>query len=84
MDLSGATVVFNMKFKDGAVKVPRGPATIVSVSPPVLSYAWDFADTTEAGDFVGEFEVTYASGDRETFPNEGNSYIPIVIGEDIA
>lgn len=46
-----------------------------------VRYAWEIGDTDEAGGFLGEFEVTYADGDVETFPNDG--YLTIAILEDL-
>jgi hypothetical protein len=35
-----------------------------------LRYRWDDADTADlVGEYAGEFEVVYADGGRETFPN---------------
>lgn len=39
------------------------------------------ADTDTAGRFEAEFEVTYADGAVETFPNDG--FIVVQIGPDI-
>lgn len=85
VDLTGATVVFNMKDSSGSVKVNRGVGSIVTATgTPTVKYDWAPGDTDTAGDFSGEFEVTYASGLPGTFPNGEDEFIPIVIGEDIA
>lgn len=81
--LSGASVVFNMR-ADGEEEnlVDRSPAVVeVATGTPTLRYNWLAADTAEAGTFVGEFEVTYADGSVETFPNEG--FITVQIDEDL-
>lgn len=82
--LTGATVRFNMRAKDtGAVKINRAAATIVTeTGTPTVRYDWIGADTDTAGFYDAEFEVTYAGGAVETFPNNG--YIRVNIGEDIA
>lgn len=81
-DLTGASVVFNMRRKNGGVVVNRANATIVS--PPTdgtVRYAWQSGDTAIAGLFEAEFEVTYPGGAVETFPNR--DYIIVSIAEDV-
>lgn len=73
VDLSGASVVFNM-----TGRVVRAPARIVSASPPVVEYAWQPGDTDEAGRKSAEFEVTYAGGAIGTFPNADHLVINIL------
>ena len=46
-----------------------------------MKYVWQTGDTDTAGTFQGEFEVTYTSGEIETFPNDG--YIGIEVLADI-
>lgn len=84
VDLTGATVCFNMRAKDsGAVKVNRAAAAIVTATgTPTVQYDWTGADTDTAGFFDAEFEVTYAGGAVETFPNNG--FIRVHIDGDIA
>lgn len=84
VDLTGASVVFNMKDASGTVKVSRGSGSVVTATgTPLIKYDWVSGDTDTAGTFYGEFEVTYASGRPGTFPN-GEDDIEIVISEDIA
>lgn len=80
-DLVGASVVFSMRSEAGLQIISRAPATIISTSPPVVGYDWEPEDTATAGKFVAEFEVTYAGGAVETFPNWTN--IGITIMEDL-
>lgn len=83
-DLTGATVRFNMRAASaGAVKINRAAAVVVTeTGTPTVRYDWQAADTDTAGYYEAEFEVTYAGGAVETFPNSG--YIRVTIGEDIA
>ena len=67
--LSGASVVFNMTDSDGIVKVSRGAVTVSDAVNGVVDYLWLPADTDTAGLYLGEFEVTFADGTVETFPN---------------
>lgn len=63
IDLTGATVVFNLR---GVLT--RAPAAIVTALPPVVEYVWQAGDTDQLGLRPAEFEVTYAGGAVETFP----------------
>lgn len=82
--LTGATVRFSMRDRStGAVKVNRQACSIVTATgTPTVQYNWQGADTDTFGFFEGEFEITYAGGAIETFPNTSN--ISIRIAEDIA
>lgn len=83
-DLTGAAVCFNMRpATGGAVKVSRAAAVVVTeTGTPTVRYDWTAQDTDTSGTYDGEFEVTYAGGAVETFPNTG--FIKIVIAKDIA
>lgn len=82
--LTGATVRFNMRAANGgAVKISRAAAVIVTATgTPTVQYNWQAADTDTAGFFDAEFEVTYAGGAVETFPNA--DFIRVSITGDIA
>lgn len=80
--LAGATVRFNMRLRDGAVKVNRAAATIVEAATGVVRYAWQAGDTDTAGTYEAEFEITYLDGSIETVPNAG--WIEVTITGDIA
>lgn len=74
VDLSGATVVFNMENR-----ISRAAAVVTGASTGLVTYNWTAADTSQPGLFDAEFEVTYSDGKVETFPREG--YIKIRIME---
>lgn len=81
-DLTGATVVFNMRAADGAtVKVNRASATLVNGAAGTLRYDWAASDLDTVGLYEGEFEATI-SGRKLTIPTNG--YIPIRVLDDIA
>ncbi len=82
--LTGATVRFNMRAAGGtAIKVNRAAATIVTATgAPTVRYDWQPGDVDTAGFYDAEFEVTYAGGAVETFPNAG--FIRVAIEGDIA
>lgn len=78
VDLTGATVVFTMTDATGAKKVNRQSASLVDASGGKVRYSWVAADTDAAGEFTGEFEVTYADATKQTFPTQGGIGITIV------
>jgi hypothetical protein len=82
VNLTAATVVFNMRARGGAVVVNRAPASVPSLPNPTLRYDWTAPNTAEVGTFEAEFEVTYGDGAIETWPNDG--YIAVRIWDDIA
>lgn len=82
-DFTGASVVFNMRERNGGAVVSRGAATISSdADGTFFQHDWAATETSNAGTFEAEFEVTLASGAIETYPN--SDWIDVVIKEDIA
>ena len=78
VDLTGATVVFHMATTPGAAPKVNAICTVSAPTTGVAQYDWLAADTDTAGDYVAEFQVTFASGKPATFPNGGNISITIV------
>jgi hypothetical protein len=82
VNVTGATVVFSMRVKPaGTVKVDAQGCTIVTAGTGRVRYEWTAANTNTADEYEGEFQVTYANGKIQTFPNDG--HIPIVVTDDI-
>ena len=83
VNVTGAAVKFSMRVKPaGTVKVDDQDAVIVTAGTGRVRYEWTAANTTTADEYEGEFQVTYANGKIQTFPNDG--HIPIVITDDIS
>ena len=83
INVTGATVKFNMRnASDNIVKVNAGSVTPVSSTSGRVKYSFNSADTDTAGNFDGEFQVTFVGGQVETFPNDG--YIKVIITDDVA
>jgi hypothetical protein len=81
-NLTGASVAFKMrKFGETASTVDSA-ATIASAANGEVTYSWIASNTTTVGSYEGEFQVTYADGGIQTFPN--SRYIEIEIVDDIA
>jgi hypothetical protein len=78
IDLTGATVRFHMKsLEDNTVVVDADATVVVPSVSGIVQYDWDNGDTATAGSYQGEFEVTFAGGAIETFPNKTNISISI-------
>ena len=84
IDLTGATVRFNMRSRaTGTIRINRAAAVIVTATgTPTVAYDWQAGDTATAELCDAEFEVTYAGGVVETFPNNG--FITVVVSDAIA
>lgn len=77
VDLTGASVDFHMRRQlDDTLKVD-GTASIIDAANGKVQYSWSSGDTDTTGKYDAEFEVTYSSGDIETFPNHENIVIKI-------
>ena len=82
VNVTGAAVVFSMRVKPaGALKVTRQTCAIVSGGTGRVRYEWIADDTDTADEYEGEFQVTYANGKIQTFPNDG--HIPVVVTDEV-
>lgn len=75
VSLAGATIVFAMRSQNNQNLVIDGVAFIVDAAAGKVAYQWDQGDTNTDGAFIGEFQVTYPNGGKESFPN--GDYIQI-------
>ena len=77
--LVGATAAFHMRDAQGTLLVNRA-ANIIDTTNKYVQYAWIVGDTAESSGVSphqAEFQITYASGDIETFPNQSNINIHV-------
>ena len=79
--LAGASARFHMKAFGADALTIDAPAAITNAISGIVQYTWLAADTTTAGTYYGEIEVTYGDASIETFPNNG--YFTIIITEDL-
>ena len=79
--LTGATVRFQMRARNGAVLMDVAALVVTATGTPTVEYSWQAGDTATAGLYEAEFRVTYADGKIETFPNDG--FIPVRVNEDV-
>lgn len=61
---------------DATVKVDA-PATVVVPAAGLVKYSWEEEDTDTAGVYNAEFEVEFADGRLETFPNYKNIQVKV-------
>jgi hypothetical protein len=82
VNVTGAAVKFSMRVKPaGTIKVDDEDAVIVTAGTGRVRYEWTAANTDTADEYEAEFQVTYANGKIQTFPNDG--HIPVMITDDI-
>lgn len=82
-DLTSINYVrFHMERVDDGETIIDTDATVLDADDGTVVYEWSAGDTDVAGRYDAEFEVEYAGGDVETFPNNG--YIDIYIEEELA
>jgi hypothetical protein len=83
--LTGATVRFKLAAapESGLTFTPiNRVCTVTNATKGQVSFAWQAGDTTQAGIYRGEFEVTFAGGSIETYP--AGEYLDIIILPDLA
>jgi len=81
VSVTGATIRFHM-FDKAGTEVVDAAGSINDGAAGDIQYDWQAADTDVSGIFNAEFEVTFADGSIETFPNYG--YIKVRVYEDLA
>lgn len=81
LNLSGADVEFHLKRSADDVKV-SSPAIIVSALEGHVRYEWIDGDTDERGTFLREWQITFASGEVVTVPNNIRGY-PVKIVQEL-
>ena len=76
LNLSNSSVYFRMKRTSGDTLI-EGSAEIFDPAEGVVEYSWVSGDTSIAGSYKAEFELTYSDGKVETFPNTGSIVVYI-------
>lgn len=72
VNLTGATVRFFMSKRGSDSTTVAGNGEIADdETTGVVSYEWQEGDTDDPGDYEAEWEVTFAGGAKQTFPNSG-------------
>ena len=78
INLTGASVRINMKAVGGTGLKVNSAMTIVNATGGIIQYDWQSGDTDTVGSYALEFEVTYADGSLETFPNSKNLSVTVI------
>lgn len=81
VNLAGATVRFVMTQRGATTPKVDAAATVLDEAAGEVSYEWVAADTDTHGTFHGSFEVTFADGSIQTFPN--SRYLNIQVLRDL-
>jgi hypothetical protein len=82
--MPGDSVVFSMRnTRTGLVKISRAAASIEGGNPKYFRYVWASGDTSEAGTYDAEWELT-EEDKKVTFPNNRRSGLRVEIADDIA
>lgn len=76
VDLAGASVRFHMLTMARVIVVDEA-AEIVTPAEGKVRYDWAAGDTDTRGLFIAEWQVTFAGGEVETFPNNRDLYVHI-------
>lgn len=82
VNVTGASVLFYMRTAGATETIVEGTAEVVDGTTGVVQYNWATGDTATAGNCEAEFEVTYATGKIETFPN--SKYIKVKITPELS
>jgi hypothetical protein len=78
VNLTGASVNFVMRSLSATTPVTNAPANITNpTSPATVSYSPTAADTATAGEYMGNWVVTFSGGKVETFPTDGYLWVEI-------
>lgn len=77
VNLTGATVTFSMVSQGGTVVISKKTATVNNAVGGQVQYAWAAGDTATADVYLAEWEVTFAGGGVETFPNDSSLRIQV-------
>ena len=79
LNLTGATVTFKMRSRNGTVLKVNAAASVISAELGVVQYAWGATDTDTEGSFDAEFVASFG-GLPMTVPGAGAFLIVIGSG----
>jgi len=82
ISLDGANVRFHMRAIGSLSILIDSSVSVIDAGSGVIQYDWAAGDTSSIGSYQAEFQVTYADGKIETFPN--SDYINVEIIDDIS
>lgn len=78
VNLTDAAVKFLTRQRGQTTNKVDAAATIDNASGGKVSYAWAAVDVDSVGEFDAEWEVTYSTGLKQTFPSDGYLAVRVV------
>lgn len=82
VDLTSATsIILVLKNVTGGSALRKTGSTVGAPTNGVVKYIWQAGDTSTAGTFNAEWEITFAAGRIQSFPN--NSYFTVIVFDDL-
>ena len=81
VDITGAAVKFQMRAKTGTTFKVDATATIINAVGGIVRYTFLAADTNTPGPYYAQWQVTFAGGTIETYPN--SEYIELDVFSDL-
>lgn len=81
VNLSGASVHLAVSAGVGYPRIVDAQAVVEDAANGAVSYTWTSTDTQTPGNYIASWEVTFADGSLESFPND--SYITVNITPDV-
>lgn len=87
VNLSGATIRFQMRRRFKSDEDPVVDYELIGdwidLENSHVRYVWQAGDTDEVGLFEAEWEVTYSSGQVQTFPTGRRKFLLIEVQDDV-
>lgn len=77
VNINGASVALRVAPIGGTALVVNGTATIVNGTIGEVAYTMSTLQTADDGFYLGQWEVTYAGGQIQTFPEPGFMLIQV-------
>lgn len=81
VDLSASSVDIRVAGARGGPNVVNEDVTVAEPSEGVIQYTFSDDDLDDSGRYRVEFEVTYGTGNVETYPNKG--YHTLLVGRNM-
>lgn len=75
--LTGASVLFKMRDDSGALKV-NAAAVVTDAASGQCEYRPVAADTDTPGNYLAEWQVTFADGTIQTFPTRNHDRVRVI------
>lgn len=81
IDVSGATIEFQMSSIDGTNKISSA-GSIVTAASGIIKYVWSADDLDTVGTFNASFQITFSDSTILTIPSKG--YMKIIVQKELS